>query len=163
MEARQLKERLEKTPGLTKTALARELGISRFELIRRLNLLRLAPEIQAQIFAMPSSLSCHCPISKRTLRNIYPHLRVLPSFAQRAPGPLPRHFTAPFLLRSFSTSRIISLLTPGQVFSRSASVKLPVKNFIASNMRSVLAPFADLTFPALSSNSIYALRIMERK
>jgi hypothetical protein len=70
LEARQLKERLEKTPGLTKTALARELGISRFELIRRLNLLRLAPEIQAQIFAMPPSLAVRGPISKRTLRNI---------------------------------------------------------------------------------------------
>jgi hypothetical protein len=70
LEARQLKERLEKTPGLTKTALARELGISRFELIRRLNLLRLAPEIQTQIAAMPPSLSYRCPISKRTLRNI---------------------------------------------------------------------------------------------
>ena len=43
LEARQLKERLEKTPGFTKTALAAELGITRFELIRRLNLLRLAP------------------------------------------------------------------------------------------------------------------------
>jgi hypothetical protein len=70
LEARQLKERLEKTPGLTKTALARELGISRFELIRRLNLLRLAPEIQEQIFAMPPSLACRGPISKRTLRDI---------------------------------------------------------------------------------------------
>jgi len=47
-----------------------ELGISRFELIRRLNLLRLAPEIQEQIFAMPPSLLCRCAISKRTLRNI---------------------------------------------------------------------------------------------
>jgi len=28
LEARQLKERFEKTPGLTKTALARELGIA---------------------------------------------------------------------------------------------------------------------------------------
>ena len=70
LEARQLKDHLEKTPGLTKTALARELGISRFELIRRLNLLRLAPEIQAKITAMPPSLSHRCPISKRTLRNI---------------------------------------------------------------------------------------------
>jgi hypothetical protein len=70
LEARQLKERLEKTLGLTKTALAAELGISRFELIRRLNLLRLAPEIQDQIAAMPPSLSYRCPISKRTLRNI---------------------------------------------------------------------------------------------
>jgi len=70
LDARQLKERLKKTPGLTKTALARELCISRFELIRRLNLLRLAPEIQEQILAMPPSLSCHCSISKRTLRNI---------------------------------------------------------------------------------------------
>ena len=70
LEARQLKERLEKTPGLTKTALARELGISRFELIRRQNLLRLAPEIQEQILAMPPSLAYRGPISKRTLRNI---------------------------------------------------------------------------------------------
>ncbi|OGS12957.1 MAG: hypothetical protein A2234_06900 [Elusimicrobia bacterium RIFOXYA2_FULL_58_8] len=70
LKARQLKERLEKTPSLTKTALARELGISRFELIRRLNLLRLAPEIQDQIAAMPPSLSYGGPISKRTLRDI---------------------------------------------------------------------------------------------
>jgi len=70
LEARQLKDRLEKTPGLTNTALAAELGISRFELIRRLNLLRLVPEIQEQIFAMPPSLACRWPISKRTLRDI---------------------------------------------------------------------------------------------
>jgi len=70
LEARQLKERLEKMPGLTKTALAKELGISRFELIRRLNLLRLAPEIQEHIFDMPPSLAYHGPISKRTLRSI---------------------------------------------------------------------------------------------
>ena len=70
LEARQLKECLEKTPGLTKTDLAAELGISRFELIRRLNLLRLAPEIQDQIFAMPPRLTCRGPMSKRTLRNI---------------------------------------------------------------------------------------------
>jgi len=70
LEARQLKDRLEKTPGLTKTALAAELGISRFELILRLNLLRLAPEIQAEIAAMPPSVSVRCQISKRALRNI---------------------------------------------------------------------------------------------
>ncbi len=69
LEARQLRDRLEKTPGLTKTALAAELGISRFELIRRLNLLRLAPEIQARIMALPPT-SHRCPISKRTLRQI---------------------------------------------------------------------------------------------
>jgi hypothetical protein len=68
-EARQIKECLDKTPGLTKTALARELGISRFELIRRLNLLRLAPEIQERIMALPPT-SHRCPVSKRTLRPI---------------------------------------------------------------------------------------------
>lgn len=69
LEARQLKERLDKTPSLTKTALARELGITRFEIIRRLNLLRLAPEIQERIMALPPT-SHRCPVSKRTLRPI---------------------------------------------------------------------------------------------
>ena len=69
LEARQLKERLDKTLGLTKSSLARELGITRFEVIRRLNLLRLAPEIQERIMALPPT-SHRCPISKRTLRHI---------------------------------------------------------------------------------------------
>lgn len=70
LEARQLKERLDNSPGLSKTALAKELGITRFELIRRLNLLRLAPEIQNHILAMPPALTVRGPISKRSLRNI---------------------------------------------------------------------------------------------
>jgi len=69
LDARQLKERLEKTPGLKKNALAKELGITRFELLRRLNLLRLAPEIQDRILALPPTAR-RCPISKRTLRDI---------------------------------------------------------------------------------------------
>jgi len=69
LEARQLKERLTQTPGLTKISLARELWITRFELLRRLNLLRLAPEIQDRIMALPPT-SYRCPISKRTLRPI---------------------------------------------------------------------------------------------
>jgi hypothetical protein len=78
LEARQLKERLEKTPSLTKTALARELGITRFEVIRRLNLLRLAPEIQERIMALPPT-SHRCPISKRTLR----HITVIPDIERQ--------------------------------------------------------------------------------
>jgi len=70
LEARQLKDRIEKTPGLTRTALANELDISRFELIRRLNLLHLTPDIQNYILNMPPGLNCRGPISKRTLRNI---------------------------------------------------------------------------------------------
>ena len=69
LEASQLKEHLKKTPGLTKIALAKELGITRFELLRRLNLLRLAPEIQERILALPPTAR-RCPISKRTLRPI---------------------------------------------------------------------------------------------
>jgi len=69
LEARHLKERLDNSPGLSKTALGRELGITRFEIIRRLNLLRLAPEIQERIMALPPT-SHRCPISKRTLRPI---------------------------------------------------------------------------------------------
>jgi len=78
LEARQLRERLDKTPGLTKIALGRELGITRFEVIRRLNLLRLAPEIQERIMALPPT-SHRCPISKRTLR----HITVIPDFERQ--------------------------------------------------------------------------------
>ena len=81
LEARQLKERLDKTPGLTKTALARELGVTRFEVIRRLNLLRLAPEIQERIMALPPTAR-RCPISKRTLR----HITVIPNFHHQMEG-----------------------------------------------------------------------------
>jgi len=55
-EACQLKKRLERAPGLSKVALAAELGVSRFGLIQTLSLARLSPEIQRFIQALPPGM-----------------------------------------------------------------------------------------------------------
>ena len=52
-KAHALKNRLDSTPGLTQTALAQELGISRVRVTQILNLLKLEPEIQRGILALP--------------------------------------------------------------------------------------------------------------
>jgi len=67
--AADLRKRLDETPGLTQTALAGELGISRFELIHNLNLLRLAPEIRGFLMGLPPSTREH-PITKKKLKRI---------------------------------------------------------------------------------------------
>ncbi len=59
----------------TLTALALELGMTHFEVISRLNLLRLAPELHERIMALPPT-SHRCPINKRTLR----YITVIPDF-----------------------------------------------------------------------------------
>lgn len=68
-QAHELKARLENDQGLTQTVLAKEIGISRFELSHNLNLLKLDPIIQKFIFALPPSKRAH-PLTKRKLRKI---------------------------------------------------------------------------------------------
>lgn len=62
-----LKERLDKTPGLTQAALAYELGMSPTRLTMILNLLNLDPRIQQQILAMPPVVG-HERITERRIR-----------------------------------------------------------------------------------------------
>lgn len=64
--AAELRKRLDETPGLTQIALAKELGMSRFELIHNLNLLKLAPEIRRFIMDLPPTTK-ECPINKKKL------------------------------------------------------------------------------------------------
>ncbi|OVE78162.1 hypothetical protein BVX98_01100 [bacterium F11] len=68
-QAQELSRRLEEDPHLTKSALAKEIGISRFELRHNLRLLHLAPEIQKFIMDLPPSKKDY-PITKRKLRKI---------------------------------------------------------------------------------------------
>ena len=68
-QAQEFSRRLEQDPHLTKSALAKEIGISRFELRHNLKLLHLAPEIQKFIRALPPSKKDY-PITKRKLRKI---------------------------------------------------------------------------------------------
>lgn len=55
-----LKERLESTPGLTRSALARETGMDPSQTTRLLNLTKLAPEIQSYIRGLPPTT--HHPV-----------------------------------------------------------------------------------------------------
>lgn len=64
-QAFEFKKRLESSPGLTQTALAEELGMSRVQVTQILGLLRLAPQVQQYI------------------------LRLSPSDTK---GPIPKHF-----------------------------------------------------------------------
>ena len=50
-----LKARLDSVSGLSQASLARELGLSRVRATQILNLLRIAPEIQEYILALPPS------------------------------------------------------------------------------------------------------------
>ena len=68
-QAYNLKSRLDSTPGLSQSSLARELGINRVRVTQILNLLRLAPEIQRQILALPPSTT-RGPITEYSLRRL---------------------------------------------------------------------------------------------
>lgn len=69
-QAYQLKERLEATYDLTQTDLARELGINRVRVTQMLNLLRLAPEIQQYILAMPPTTTKRAEVTENKLRSL---------------------------------------------------------------------------------------------
>ena len=66
-QAYELKDRLDKTLGLTRDTLAREAGFSPSYLTRVLNLLNLAPAIQKHILALPPSVRMG-PLTERSLR-----------------------------------------------------------------------------------------------
>ncbi|OVE76705.1 hypothetical protein BVX98_05340 [bacterium F11] len=68
-QAHELHRRLEENPRLKKSALAKEIGISRFELRHNLKLLNLSPEIQKFLLALPPSRKKY-PITKKKLRKI---------------------------------------------------------------------------------------------
>src|SRR3989338_7554578 len=68
-QAYDLKARLDSSPGLTQSSLARALGINRVRVTQILNLLRLAPEIQQQILALPPS-STRGPITECRIKHI---------------------------------------------------------------------------------------------
>jgi hypothetical protein len=72
--AYRLKERLDAAPALTHGALAQELGLCRFEILRTLKLLKLAPRIQQFIRDLPVTKVGRYPISKRNLRGLL-HIR----------------------------------------------------------------------------------------
>ncbi|OVE78159.1 hypothetical protein BVX98_01080 [bacterium F11] len=68
-QAAELQKRLDDTPGLTQTALARELGMDRTTLIRLLNLTWLSPAIKDYINRLgPDTLQC--PLTKKHLRQL---------------------------------------------------------------------------------------------
>jgi hypothetical protein len=69
--AHELKKRLDSTPGLTQTALAEELGISRVRITQILNLLKLAPTIQGHILSMPPTPRQRGLITERHLRQLH--------------------------------------------------------------------------------------------
>ena len=68
-QAFEFNKRLESSPGLTQTALAEELGMSRVQITQILGLLRLAPEIQKQILGF-SSTDTKRPIPKHSLMRL---------------------------------------------------------------------------------------------
>ncbi|MBI4397135.1 MAG: hypothetical protein HY548_08575, partial [Elusimicrobia bacterium] len=68
--AYQLKKRLDADQNLTHGVLAQELGLCRFEIIRTLKLLKLAPRIQQFIRELPVTKVGRYPISKRNLRSL---------------------------------------------------------------------------------------------
>ncbi|MBI4397279.1 MAG: hypothetical protein HY548_09300 [Elusimicrobia bacterium] len=65
-----LKNRLEDDPRLTHAVLGQELGLSRYEIIRTINLTKLAPEIQEHILSMPPTQRRRLPLNKKALRRI---------------------------------------------------------------------------------------------
>ena len=67
--AYELQKRLEASPGLTQTALAEELGMSRVQVTQILGLLRLAPEIQQNILCLSPADASH-PIPKHALMRL---------------------------------------------------------------------------------------------
>lgn len=68
-QAFRLKARLDATPGLTRDALAREVGINPSYLSRLLNLLNLAPEIKRFILALPLSQT-KGPITESRIKQV---------------------------------------------------------------------------------------------
>jgi hypothetical protein len=62
--AYELKRRLDTTPGLTRFALAKDLRLDPSRITQILNLLNLAPQIQAYIRKLPLT-KCHDPIGDR--------------------------------------------------------------------------------------------------
>jgi len=68
-QALELKGRLASTPGLTRDALAHEVGIDPSQLTRLLRLAGLAPEIQEHIRALPPMAGCGL-LTERRLRAI---------------------------------------------------------------------------------------------
>lgn len=51
----QFQARLSATPGLTRAAIAREIGVSRARITQIMNLLKLSPEQQAEILSQPET------------------------------------------------------------------------------------------------------------
>ncbi len=78
-QAYELGLRLDQTPGLTRTALANELGMNPTYLTRLLNLLNLAPEIQLHILSLSPSQT-KGPITESRIKHLAritdPHLQL---------------------------------------------------------------------------------------
>lgn len=109
----ELRARLVATPGLTRDALALEVGINPGQLTRLLRLADLAPEIQRHILALSPSIH-RCVVTERRLRAIarikehqeqleeFRHLLTLPMRSRKKPlpaatlpsQPLPAHLSA---------------------------------------------------------------------
>lgn len=68
-QAYEIQNRLETTPGLTRDAIAKQLGISPSYLTRILNLVKLAPGIQDYIQSMPPSTK-QGPIHENSLKTL---------------------------------------------------------------------------------------------
>lgn len=62
--------RLQTDPAMTQTALAKEAGVSRVRVVHILNLLRLAPEIQRYILAMPPATAKRALVTENRLRSL---------------------------------------------------------------------------------------------
>jgi len=73
-----LQDRLNREPGLTRDALARETGMGPSRLTHLLNLLNLAPEIRERILALPPSVT----LGSVTERRLRPIARLKDSAAQ---------------------------------------------------------------------------------
>lgn len=78
-QAYELKERLDTNPGLTRDALAREVGCSPTRLTMILNLLNLAPQIRQRILELPPVVGQ----GRITERRIRPLARLRDQAAQR--------------------------------------------------------------------------------
>lgn len=66
--ALECRQRLDSAPGLRQAALARELGFSRVRLTNLLHLLKLHPEIQRRILALPVTTARRSLLSEDRLR-----------------------------------------------------------------------------------------------
>jgi hypothetical protein len=68
--ALECRQRLDSSPGLSQSALARELGVSRVRLTNLLHLLKLHPEVQRRILGMPATTARRSSLSEDRLRVI---------------------------------------------------------------------------------------------